>query len=239
MNRNKVIVLFTVLALLAVTAGILSRYRGEQRLGRPGVKTRPLPGGYLEVPLPEQVLNFTSQEIPPNQVTLDTLPKDTSFGQRIYRSPDGLGIQLSVVLMGADRTSLHKPQICLPGQGFSIDRTEVVRIPVPRPQPYELGVIKLSMTRQPDAAGMGGGAAVGLYWFVADGVVSADASALQRMWLSSRHLFRTGELQRWAYVICYAPCLADGEEKTYERMREFLAAAVPEFQLYPRNPASQ
>lgn len=237
MNRNKAILLFIVLALVAATAGILSRYGRDQKLGRPGVKTQPLPDGRLEVVLPENVSDFTSQELKQNQVTLDTLPKDTSFGQRIYQSPDGLGIQLSVVLMGTDRTSLHKPQICFSGQGFSIDRTEVVEIPIALPQPYDLPLIKLGLTRRADGAETNTGAAVCLYWYVADGVISADPSALRRMWLSSKNLVRTGELQRWAYVLCYAPCPEGGEQKTFERMTTFLAEAVPQFQLHPSTPA--
>jgi hypothetical protein len=45
---------------------------------------------------------------------------------------------------------------------------------------------------------------------------------------------RTGVLQRWAYVTCFSVCQPGQEEATFNRMKEFLAAAVPEFQLTPR-----
>jgi len=54
------------------------------------------------------------------------------------------------------------------------------------------------------------------------------------MWWMARELFRTGELQRWAYVLCFAVCLPGQEEVTFERIRKFIAAAVPEFQLTPK-----
>jgi len=54
-------------------------------------------------------------------MVVDTLPRDTSFGQRRYRSPDGAVTQVNVVLMGSDRTSMHKPQFCLEGAGWQID----------------------------------------------------------------------------------------------------------------------
>ena len=44
-------------------------------------------------------------------------------------------------------------------------------------------------------------------------------------------LVRTGTLQRWAYVGCFATCLPGAEEPTFQRMKKFIAAAVPEFQL--------
>ena len=68
-----------------------------------------------------------------------------------------------------------------------------------------------------------------VYWFVADRELTADH--LQRMWWMARDLIRQGTLQRWAYVACFSVCLPGQEEATYQRMKEFIAASVPEFQL--------
>ena len=68
-----------------------------------------------------------------------------------------------------------------------------------------------------------------VYWFVADGEVTADHG--RRMWTMAKELLTTGVLQRWAYVICYAPCALGQEDATFEQMKEFIAASVPEFQL--------
>jgi hypothetical protein len=40
-------------------------------------------------------------------------------------------------------------------------------------------------------------------------------------------------LQRWAYVACISPCAPGQEDATFARMKKFIAAAVPEFQLTP------
>jgi hypothetical protein len=64
---------------------------------------------------------------------------------------------------------------------------------------------------------------------VADQELTADH--LQRMWWMARDLIRTGILQRWAYVSCFSVCVPGQEEATYQRMKEFIVAAVPEFQL--------
>ena len=231
MNRKKIFITASVLLLVASTALLLTHRQARQKLGKPGVKTRPLPTEpNLEVLLPESVLNYSSAPLEQAPIVLETLPKDTSFGQRVYQSPDQSWIQVNVVLMGADRTSLHKPQICMPGQGFVIEKTEQVEIPMQHPSPHELPVIKLTI-RKDNADGQGH-ALHGLfvYWFVADGQVSADPSALRRMWLSSKHLFLTGELQRWAYVTCFTTFPDGGATAAFERMQQFIAAAVPEFQ---------
>lgn len=232
MNRQKIFILITVLALIGITAGLLSRVSGGQKLGRPGLKTRPVAGtGNLEIVLPEQVAGFTSQPLEVAQKVRDYLPKDTSFGQRIYRSEDGVWIQVYVVLMGTDRTSIHKPQVCLPAQGLTIDKTEVSPIPIEQPKRYDLPVIKLTLgnlTVKERETPMHG---LFVYWFVTDGELSADPSGVRRMWQSTLHLIRTGEMQRWAYVSCFAVCEPGQEDLAYDRMKQLIAGAVPQFQL--------
>ena len=71
-------------------------------------------------------------------------------------------------------------------------------------------------------------AGVFVYWFVADGELTAQHR--QRMWWMARDLLTRGVLQRWAYVSCFSACPPGQEEATYARMREWIAAAVPQFQ---------
>jgi len=53
----------------------------------------------------------------------------------------------------------------------------------------------------------------------------------QRWWWMARDLVTKGVLQRWAYVICYSECAAGSEDATYDRLKDFIAASVPEFQV--------
>jgi hypothetical protein len=71
---------------------------------------------------------------------------------------------------------------------------------------------------------------------VADDALSASVTGLERMWLMASKLLRTGVLQRWAYVSCFAACPPGQEEATFERMQKLIAAAVPQFQRYPQAP---
>jgi len=232
MNRQKWIFLMVSLGLFAGTGGFLNYLHGHQRLGAPAVKTSPSEDkNRLRVELPTLVLDYTSERIEPSKITLDTLPPDTSFGERIYTGGDGFPISLQVVLMGADRTSLHKPQFCLRGSGWSIVKAEPGSVHVKRPQSYDLPVTRLSLV--PEKAGDHGGAhGVYIYWFVADNEYTA--SHWQRMWWMARDVVRTGVLQRWAYCVCFAGCAPGQEDATFERMKKFIAAAAPEFQLTPK-----
>jgi hypothetical protein len=234
MNKQQWIIAAIAIVLMGGTAALLGIMRSHQRIGEPGVKTTPTTNPKrLEVVLPEKVLDYTSEKLETEQMVLDALPQDTSFGQRRYKAPDGLEIQLSVVLMGGDRTSLHKPQFCLEGSGWAIDAgaSSPGTVRVERPQPYDLPVVKLVSTKEVLINGekvpMRG---IYVYYYVADNAISAGVLGYQRMWWMARELVTTGVLQRWAYVSFFAGCLPGQEDATYERMKTFIADAVPEYQ---------
>ena len=238
MNQTK-LACGVALGLMALTAFGLTRLQTLQRLGTPGVKVvaHNVAGeggvvlGTNSVSLPEKVLNFESTELPIAKVTSDWLPKDTTYAQRLYHAPDGFEVVVNTVLMGTDRTSIHKPEYCLAGQGFRTEKVERVKIPIEQPTPYLLPAQKWTVTRE---VTMEKGvkvrhAAVYVFWFVADRQLTDDHS--ERMKWMMRDLLTKGVLQRWAYVSCYAICPIGQEEVTYARMREWIAAAVPSFQL--------
>lgn len=219
-----------VLVLIGGTAVFLNSWKANQRLGKPGVKVDPVavfdPEGKIvgtnSVSLPAKVLNFESEPLPISRVVLGWLPKDTVYGQRVYKAPDDFYLQMSVVLMGTDRTSIHKPQYCLTGAGFTITQTEGMTVPIASPHAYDLPVMRILSTHEKVRG-------VFVYWFVADDQITADHN--QRMWWMARDMMRQGVLQRWAYVTLFCVCAPGQEEATYGRMKEFIAAAVPTFQL--------
>ena len=236
MNTRKWIFFFIAVLMMGGGAGILVRLKANQRLGQPGVRTIPLAESKnLEVILPELVLDYTSERVEQDEITIGILPKDTSFGRRRFQAPDKFWTDVNVVLMGSDRTSIHKPQFCLEGAGFRIDKSVSCQeiVPIERPFRYDLPVMKLLATKQIEFNGRAHTyRGIYVYWFVAEDAYTAQH--WQRMWWMAQELFHSGVLQRWAYVSCFAVCLPGQEEATFERMKKFIAASVPEFQLTPK-----
>jgi len=237
MNRQKWVIFGAALVLMAGGVTLLGHLRSHQRLGLPAVKTTPIAGSAnLHVLLPERVLDYDSAEVEIAEIVTNTLPRDTSFGQRLYKAPDGFEILGNVVLMGKDRTSLHKPQFCLQGQGWNVDQnaSRSMTIGVQKPVSYDLPVVKLIATKEDSVGGKRVLArGVYVYWYVADGALSASTSGFQRMWWMTWNLLRTGVLQRWAYVSYFAACPPGQEDAAFERIKQLIAASVPEFQLTP------
>ncbi len=235
MKRQKTILLATAIGLLLFGGAALAYFQANQRLGAPGVKTTPIPGGNLKVLLPERVLNYNSEELPVAEIVTNTLPKDTSYGDRYYKGSDGFNIQASVVLMGTDRTSLHKPQFCLEGQGWRIDGAPIMTsVLVDRPYPYELPLVELLGSREEIINGQKTAIrCLCVYYYVADGAISATPTGLQMMLKMARSQLTTGSMQRWAYVRYVAWCLPGQENAALEKIKQFIASAAPEYQLTP------
>jgi hypothetical protein len=226
--KLKALLFIATVILIGTTGGLLYWLKSNQKLGTPGVR--------LELPV--NILDYQSvaAEITPLERT--NLPPDTSFARRqYYRVTNGVTnnyIQLGIVLMGTDRTSIHKPEYCLTGQGWRIDQSEELAISMPRPLPYNLPVMRIisnSLRRFPQPDGSFKDIALkGLYvyWFVDENRLTARHR--QRMWWMAEDLLKTGVLHRWAYVSCFAVCLPGQEESAYQEVSRFITAAVPEFQ---------
>lgn len=224
--------LAVALVLMAGTAAALAWLRANQKLGTPGIKATSIPGQVqMNIDLPERVLDFTSTNIPEPDIAIGYFPKDTSYSERLYFDPDGLQIQSIAILMGADRTSIHRPEYCLPGQGWSIDKKETVTIPIDDNPQYQLQVARWDLSKsydQPDGK-KGTAFALYIYWYVAHNEETPDHDKmLEKMTLN---LFRTGDLQRWAYISYFAVCGPGQQDAAFGEIKRLITAQVPQFQL--------
>lgn len=238
MKSRKVILSIIVCAMIAGTAVLLAAV--PQKLDAPGVKASPVPGETRwQVYLPEHVLGFDSTNLEADSNTLEMLPKDTSIVQRVYSKPGAVPFESSIVLMGTDRTSIHKADYCLRGEGMRIDQLTRETVRIDEPQPYDLPIIKILATYTLPVNGETvTKRCVYVYWYVADGALSNDPSGFGRMWSMTRQLLLTGRLQRWAYVRFFAFCDPGREDATLAEIKQAIAASVPQFQLTPRPAAA-
>jgi len=238
MSRQARWILVVGLALMAATIAFLQRWREMQHLGEPGVRIAS--GQLLDtngavvatnlVFLPDHVLGMVSTQLTLSRQELDLLPADTTYGRRRYTASNGFMADISVVLMGADRTSIHQPQYCLTGQGWTIERSDRLKIPIDRPAKYDLDVLRLLASfhqRLPDGTSRTW-RGVYVYWFVADGQMTADHN--QRMWWMARDLLAKGVLQRWAYISFFTICAPGQEAAAYAVIEKMIQASVPEIQ---------
>jgi EpsI family protein len=129
------------------------------------------------------------------------LAPDTSFARRLYTDGLGDGIVVSVVLAGDDPdNSLHRPERCLPAQGWTILDSKRVTINVPSLRGGKLTVTRLYNDQKfEDATGdVHKVYNLNYYWFV--GYDHITPSAIDRAVTDIRDRVVKGYNQRWAYV---------------------------------------
>lgn len=221
------VMLFIVVALIGGVGGFLNYWKDHQKMGQPGVRlVKDSPEELPPVKLPDWVLDLVGEDLEVTEVEKEALPPDTTITKRRYKNADGFYIDIMVVLMGLDRTSIHKPQYCLTGAGFQIQETESATIKINHPEDYELPVMKLKTSKMFKGTEYSG---LLYYWFVDENHVTEQH--YERMLLMAEDLFTKGQMQRWAYVTVSSYSVPGNEEPTFKAMREFIKAAVPEFQL--------
>ncbi len=243
MNPRITVLTLAALAMMAAAAGSLRWLKERVRMGEPGVRVVGLPllseSGRLatsnSVSLPAALPGYRSELEPIPELELDFLPPDTTFGRRSYRGGEALPpISASVVLMGADRTSIHRPEYCMTGIGWQILSQTVRRIEVPGWAPGSLEVQRFDMTRTVEREDGRRVTINGIYvfWFVADGVRTASHST--RQWQMVRDILSKGRSPRWAYISFFTFCEPGAEEAAFERMSGLIAAAVPSIEREPQ-----
>mgnify|MGYP000932369712 CR=1 FL=1 len=157
----------------------------------------------------------------------DLLPKDTLVLKKRYTAPGGETLFASVVMSGSERSSIHRPQLCLVGQGNQIVESTVV--PVPIPGRSELDVMVLDMLRRwrsPDGR-QGEFPSYYAYWFVGKG--RETPSHLQRMvWMATDRIFHNVS-HRWAYISVSGN--RDEQGAYIKGMQDFVAEMYPHMAL--------
>jgi len=178
--------------------------------------------GLNPAPLPKYIgTDWIGRESEVTSVERELLPLDTGYARKLYVSLDDQREQVfvSVVLSGQDRTSIHRPELCLVGQGWSIDsqaqtvfdgQVPAVLLGLSR----ELMVPNQGMVQVP---------ALFAYWFVGRDRVAS--TTVERLWHTALNRLRLRP-DRWAYVVVQTAVLPDENEESARERMERVAKAL-------------
>ncbi|MBL9209123.1 MAG: exosortase [Opitutaceae bacterium] len=175
--------------------------------------------------------DWIGQRVEVTAVEREILPPDTGYSRRLYvnladRSRD---VFLSIVLSGRDRTSIHRPELCLVGQGWSIEGA--TRHAFRHPNGGAAGGFDATLLRvrreRPSAQGRVVVPQLVAYWFVSGDTVTA--SHWGRFGLDAWNRVARARVDRWAYVLMQTD-VVDGEPAALARMQAVLDGTLPAFQ---------
>ena len=128
------------------------------------------------------------------------LPADTGLVRKYYARPGNRdALYGTIVLSGDDRSSIHRPQVCMTAAGNEITQQRIIRIPLAgRPEPLEVMVLDMEKNYQDSDGTPRTYSSYYAYWFV--GKDRETASHLVRMaWMGYDRVVR-GVSHRWAYI---------------------------------------
>jgi EpsI family protein len=165
-------------------------------------------------------------------VEREILPPDTGFSRKNYafvgdRSRD---VFLSIVLSGRDRTSIHRPELCLVGQGWTIRGSEqqTFRFPGADNVSDDFRATVLRVQREiPSPRGKLVVPQLVAYWFV--GGRTVVPSHWGRFLHDAWNRVTGARADRWAYVLMQTDA-RDGEAAAIARMQKVLDETLPVFQ---------
>ena len=159
----------------------------------------------------------------------EILPPDTGYARKDYVAvaDPNKRVFLSVVLSGRDRTSIHRPELCLVGQGWSISGTAERRFSYAGKEAGSFPVTLLHVERQVRTArGTIAVPQLVAYWFIGgDAVV---ASHWKRLMVDAWNRVAHARADRWAYVMIQTDA-RDGDAAALERMQTILNETLPAF----------
>jgi len=188
----------------------------------------------IDPALPTFVGEWYGADQPISQGERESLGPDTQFVRKLYTNARGDQIFFSIVFSGPDMaTSIHRPERCLPAQGWTIADTRVAQIPI--------GSEKLQVTRlhnvrtfRNDKSEPISVYSLNYYWFV--GHNARTPSHYERTWIDIRDRVLKGQNQQWAYVTVISTItkglqsFGKSESETDEMLQNFVRDLVPQLQ---------
>ena len=221
-----------VLALTLVTILVCVLVPEPKAGGESGVMTK---DGQPQ--LPEDIGELFGHDQKISEAELYILPKDTSFARKSYGPPgtvDQQRILCSIILSGAEQRSIHRPEVCLVAQGWSIIGREDIPVHLNSGRTLVLRNFALQRNAVTQDNGHKIIRAYFMYWFVGENVTTP--SEFTRIFVNSWDRVMHNRAHRWAYVSLLSPISntirPDGlnEAQTRTMMIDFIREAVPSFQ---------
>jgi len=190
----------------------------------------------IDAALPDRAnVPFYGTKQPISEGELGILPADTEFVRKQYDDiRDHESVLCTLLLSGAEQRSIHRPEVCLPGQGWTIVGQD--NVPIPLASGHNLVVRNLTIQR--DVVSQNGQhhtiRAFYMYWFVGQNLTTP--SQYMRVLLNSWDRVLYNHAHRWAYIMVMSPVSGSfrstglNDEQTKTMMTDFIRQAVPSFQ---------
>ena len=155
------------------------------------------------------------------------LPGDTVMRKKRYTNPEGRVITASIVLSGKQRSSIHRPQVCLTGGGSEIVGDQIMRLPAGEDKTLKVMLLDLTQQGRMPSGAIGQYFAYYAYWF-AGKRHETPYHAERMVWMAADKVLHASA-NRWAYV-SVSGLRNPSNDDHLDTVREFLRGFYPMIQ---------
>ncbi len=135
---------------------------------------------------------------PLSSFELAVLPADTRADKRQYTRTDGAILQAAIVFSGRDRSSIHRPEVCLIAAGTEIVGRRIHTVSLPNQKSLALQLLDVQQTyRLPDGR-TATARSYFAYWFAGRGRETASQPA-RMFWMAWDRIVHN-RAYPWAYI---------------------------------------
>lgn len=196
------------------------------------------PGIQLSLPLRFQGYEGQAFDMTANERSV--LDEGVELSRIFYASPDARRVLATVIVGGPGKRTLHRPEVCLPGQGWIISSSSNVPIVLAGGQTVTVTLLRLFRDATKDQGRRIRVRALNFYWYIgSDGSTRPDyyghiAKGYQDAILRNLN-------HRWSMVSFFVPVSERpigsedpfGELKALEDAKEFASQLVPTLLRHP------
>lgn len=218
----------TAVALAGVCLGVCAATPVQLVLAQPGL-VRTLPLQFKDFQGIEQGMTIQEKKI---------LAEGVKIVRNAYLGPGGRQILVTLITSGQGKRELHRPEVCLPGQGWNMAESTPVELKLSDGRTITATLLRLFSDREVAPGVQSRVRAVNIYWYVgSDGTTSPDyydhirISYLDAIFKNINH--------RWSMVSIFSPIaesqLADNnpfaEIGAIEEVKNFVQDLAPHFMM--------
>lgn len=186
----------------------------------------------VKMELPDYLDGYVGQPAQVSQAELRMLPGDTVFERMTYHSIEGEQILCSIVLAGGEKRSIHRPEVCLPAQGWTQKSRETIQVALADGRTIDVSLLRVSRPLE-----LANGETIVIpslfmYFFIGKDILTA--SHFERVFLTSWDRVIHSVNHRWAYVSVssaitktFRPYSGKNEEETLAMLKAFIAEVAP------------
>ncbi|NLX04025.1 MAG: EpsI family protein [Phycisphaerae bacterium] len=214
-KRSSVIVAAAVAFALVVGAGAAYRLAAG-RLARPSAGLA-IPRGTLERRLPLQIGPWQGAEVPLDPAIVRTTDADDLVNREYVRS-DGQAVALFIAYGVRARDLMpHRPEVCYPGAGWTVDDTETVDLKLPDDTTRQVRIHRFFRP------GLSNQQITVLNYYIVDGRYSPDVSLLRSMaWRGAGGVRYVAQVQ-----ITASSASSRSSQAALDAIRDFAVAVDP------------